>query len=90
MMGTVNPARRDFARSLIRAERIVLGPPLVIDGGWALVAPPFSVIDHLHAISRAGGARQWTAIRLSEDIKADPGAGVAGDLRGRAVFRSGH
>jgi hypothetical protein len=26
----------------------------------------------------------------SEDIKADPGAGVAGDLLGRAVFRSDH
>jgi hypothetical protein len=26
----------------------------------------------------------------SEDIKADPGTGVAGDLRGRAVFRSDH
>jgi len=26
----------------------------------------------------------------SEDIKADPGAGVAGYLRARAVFRSDH
>jgi hypothetical protein len=26
----------------------------------------------------------------SEEIKADPGAGMAGDLRGRAVFRSDH
>jgi hypothetical protein len=26
----------------------------------------------------------------SEEIEADPGAGMAGDLRGRAVIRSDH
>jgi len=58
--------------------------------GGALVAPPFPVIDHVHAISRTVGGRQWTAMGRARIIKADPGAGMAGDLRGRAVFRSDH
>jgi len=60
LMGTMNPARRDFARPLNHAGR--LAPPLVIDDGWALVTSPFPVIDHLHAISRTGGGRHWTAM----------------------------
>ena len=38
------------------------------------------------APAAAVNGRPWP----SEDIKADPGAGIAGDLRGRAVFRSDH
>jgi hypothetical protein len=58
--------------------------------GGALVAPPFPVIDHLPAISRTVDGRQWTATGRARTIKADPGAGGAGDLGGRAVFRSDH
>jgi hypothetical protein len=58
--------------------------------GGAFVAPPFPVIDNLHAISRTVGGSQSTATGRARIIKADPGAGVAGDLRGRAVFRSDH
>jgi hypothetical protein len=76
MMGTMNPAGRGFARPLIHAERNAWAPPLAIDGGWGACRPAFSRhrshtrdFSYRRRLSMDGDGP-------SEDIKADPGAGV--------------
>jgi hypothetical protein len=86
----MNPLSRGFLRPWMNDETERLSLPLVIDGGWGAGRPAFSrhrspprVFSQRRRLSMDGLGRART-------IKADPGAGVAGDLRGRAVFRSDH